>query len=75
MAVTLKEETEAAVLKIITLHLVNLTNRQEPILLHELILLQEAMRRREHIHRLPREVILAEVMILVIGLDLQEGDN
>jgi hypothetical protein len=72
---TLKEETEAGVLKIITLPQARLTHRQRPILLHELILHPEAMLHLEVIHHLLRGVTQAEVMIPVTEVDPEEEDN
>ena len=71
----MKEETEAGVLKEHTLRQVKLTNRQRPILLHELILRPEAILHQEAIHHLLREVTQAEVIIPVVEVDREEDGN
>jgi hypothetical protein len=71
----LKEETEAGVLKIITLPQARLTHRQGHTLLHELILRPEAILHQEVIHLLLRGVTRAEVMIPATEVDPEEGDN
>jgi hypothetical protein len=71
----LKEVIEAADLKVTILRQVKLTNRQEPILLHELILRPEPILHREAIRHRLREATQAEVIIQVVEVDQEEGDN